>query len=319
MTVWTSYQGVEVVESDPKVPCRHPRWGYDKLATLSGATLLGLADDVFVVVCNDCSYNGLTGNEPYVKPEGEYLPIIKQADRVMSHRNGTHNLRSPRSPLYSEEMIKVVIKVFLKWKNIKVKNWAEAAAAELNSLGFKPYRGDAWSGSTVSHLANSYLKKDKYKNVKAAPLDEREREFLASMVHEAAERESARTGRPVVANSVRITEAKKSQTRTPVDFDQIIANQQAAKLQKEKDETEVITDKPTPTLSFAGKNSDSLPTRKLDVRAAAPVSRPAAQVSVAVANVNQDIEFIIELPDGTPMFKYKGTLMAGKTVKGIEF
>lgn len=316
--VHTSYQGVEVVESDPVVKCRHPKFGYDplKLATLKDATLLALADGIFLVVCDDCNFNGITGNEPYVKPEGEQLSIIKQADSVMAHKSGTHWRKPGRAQTYTEEQVKVIIKIWLKWKGTKIRNWGQAAAAELTRLGFKPAYSSQWTSGSVSSLVRNYSKQEPYKNLKAGPMDDEDREALAAMVRDAANRES-KSGS--VAGSARITVKKPPHQHTPVDFAQIIAS-------KQKEDTPVApTDSPAPTLNFAGSGgADELQVKtivvdKADHERLVSELRAPAPVLVIPPAEKSDFQFVAELADGTVMFTYKGgPLMVGKTVKNVE-
>lgn len=309
---YKEYQGVAVLDSDPNVPCRHPRWGYESKPnrthnTLSGASLLGLADGTFLVVCDDCGFNGITGNAPYAKPEGEVKSIIKQADSVMAHKSGTHWRKAGRPQAYSDELIKVAIKVYLKWKNTRVRGWASGAANELNTMGFKPYHGAKWTSSILTSLAGRYADNPKFKNIKAGPMDSADREFIASMVLEAAARETSATGTHL-ADNVRITTTRE---RTPI----VVAVKDETKSmpveQREDDVEEVASTDGGPTLSFGNEPTQ---TKKLTISSAAAAS------ALQMADERQPSLFshVADLPDGTLLFTYDGALMAAKPVKGIE-
>lgn len=325
MTVWTSYQGIEVIESDSKVQARHPRWGYDPktLWYLKGASLLGLADGIFLVVCDDCGYNGITGHEPYVKPEGEQKPIIKQADSVLSHRNATHDRRVGRKPMYADDVIKVAIKTYLKWKATKIQGWSNSAAHELETMGFRPVHSEHWTGSVLVSLANRYMKEERFRNIKAAPMDDDDREALAKMIRESA---AINGGKNSLAKTARITETKKPgpSKRTPIDFEAIIAAQAdvspALEQDEQKEEAVVAATKAT-TLTFVGNSAEPAPVKTLTVDPELAIRNARAaqleQIREAAMAVS-DYEHVVDLPDGTPMFKYKGVLMAGKVIKGVS-
>ncbi len=263
-----TYAGVEIIESE-SVPVRHPRWGYEKLAVLKGATLYLLADGTTLVVCDDCGYNGLTGKEPYIKPEGDYKPILKQADSILSHRNGTHMLAKPRGPMYTEDQIKAVIKIWLKWKATGIKSWGQSACDELTRLGFKTYRGGEWTPSVLGSLARVYTKRQNFRNIKAAPMSEADREVVKAVAKE---------------------------------------------------------NKDVPKLNFVGRGGgdvDETPIRQLKVDLNEKFSKGHSVPDVlpampAPTEYKGDFEFIANLDDGTPLFRYKGVLMVGKPVKGVE-
>jgi hypothetical protein len=335
MTVWTEYQGVEVKDSDPKVPCRPPNGGYDakKLGTLVDSTLLGLADGTFLVVCNDCGFNGLTGNEPYVRPEGEYKDIVHQADSVRAHKSSTHWRKAGRPQIYTEGQIKVVIKTWLKWKATRTRKWAQFAVDELDSLGFKPALSERWTAGALGTLVRKYMQKDPYKNIKAAAMDDNDREALAEMVREAAAYAAA-TRKTAVGANVRITTDKKpAHQHTPIDFKQIIEDKKTAQESEQQEDAEVATTKdngatPAPTLNFVGSGGvmDPTPVRSMVVEEtllgktmpAPAVTRSRAPHAVVAVPVDSPFELIIELPGGEPMFKYDGKLMVGKVVKGVD-
>lgn len=290
----TAYQGVEVIATEV-VPVRHPRWGYEKLTVLKDASLLLLADETALVVCNECQYNGITGRQPYKMPEGKYLSIIKQADAVMSHLAGTHWRSTPRGSMYTDNQIKVMIKVWLKWSTTGVKNWGQSACSELDRLGFKPFRMDTWNPSALGGLVRIYRKLDRFKNIKAGPVSQEDREDLAKMVREVAAREGA--GKASVASTARITEARP----------------QTAERQEENGVS--------PKLSFTvpGEGAtEPTPTRTIQMPPEKVGKSIPAMVMPPVELVTSDYEFIVELEDGTPMFRYKGVLMVGKKVKNIE-
>ena len=337
--VWTEYQGIKVVDCDSNVPCRHPRWGYDpkRLAKLKGACLLALADDTWIVVCNDCGYNGLTGNDPYVTPTGEYKSIMSQSDSVLAHKSGTHWLRAPRPSMYTDAQIKVVIKVYLKWKASGIRNYTQAAATELNKLGFMPFHSKQWTTGSIGHLVRDYASKDKFRNIKAGPMTEEDLDTLAEMVRssQAQVSQSALSARHrrSVATEVRITEARKiAGRRTPIDYDQIIAEQQAEKAAlaasepEPAQEVEVPTNNPTLTFS---KVAEPMPTKTLNMEEnpnfvslapVIPAQTPRTQVLVAPAPEEAKsgglIQFVADV-DGMPLFRYNGELMVGKKVKNF--
>lgn len=323
MANWAFYQGVEVVDTQSNIKARHPRWAYDekRMGVLKGATLLALADGIFVVVCDVCGYNGITGAEPYVKPEGDYSPILKQADSVRSHINGIHhpNKVNRRTSLYEDAVIKVAIKTYLKWKRTAVRGFAERACEELDAMGFKTYRGGRWTSGSLGSLVRTHIKEPKFKNIKAAPMDEEDHRVIAGMVRDAAAR--ATGGRSTVADNVRITEEKPTKhNHSHIDFEKIISEQAAATQLEEEEVAEVaLTSEPVapaPILSFV-RPDNSAPVKTLVVEKEddPQVVNKASSVVVQPS----PYEHIFELADGTPVFKFNGTLYAGKTIRGIEF
>jgi hypothetical protein len=320
MTVWTSYQGIEVIESDPNVKVRHPRWGYDPktLATLKESVLLLLADGILLVVCDEpgCGFNGITGFEPYVKPEGEQKSILKQADSVLSHRNATHDRKAGRKPMYSDDVIKVVIKTYIKWKSTRIRGWSDSAAKELEDLGFRPAHSGHWTGSVVVSLANRYMKEERFKNIKAAAMDDDDKETLARMVREAA---AANGGKNSLGSTARITEKHK---HTPVDFAAIIAAKGDVSTAPDQDKEEAVVAAPrTPTLTFAANSAEPAPVKTLVVDPKVVAKETWSDYPPHLRDVvlpPSDYTHVVDLPDGTPMFMYKGVLMAGKPVKGVS-
>lgn len=327
-TVYTAYQGVEVVDTQHEVPCRHPRWGYDpsRLATLKGASLLMLADGILLVVCDECGYNGLTAGEPYVKPEGDYKPIINQADSLLAHINGMHHPNKPNRnlTLYTDAEIRVAIKIWLKWKGTGIKNWTQEACSELERRGFKPHTTEHWNPGQLGGLVRDYLKKEPFKNIKAGPMDADDKATLEAMVQKAAEAASGRTGTHV-ADNVRITQrGTPKQSRSehkPVDFAGIIAASEAAKQKQERPEEEEPV--PNPKLTFASqtpvKAAIVVDTSDDIDEMVEPDHEPATR-STAVREIVVESPFkhVADLPDGSPMFTYNGTLMVGKAVKDVS-
>lgn len=322
MTVWSSYQGVEVADIQPDVPVRHPRWGYDKPARLSGASLLMLADGILLVVCNECGYNGLTGSDPYVKPEGDHKSIIKQADSLLSHINGKHHPSKAdrRTSRYTDDQIKVAIKIWLKWRNTRVKNWTQAACDEIGRLGFKPSYAEQWSPDQLGSLVRSYMNRPEFKNVRPAPMNDSDRDAIAAMVRDAAAREGNQNS---VAANARITQTRPRGTR--IDYDQIVKDSEAVKNERQNEEATVATHAPTPTLNFVSTNGGSEPTPTRVLVMTEPEPEPGSEPvvpdqrrAVVLPPVGAgNYEHLLDL-DGTPVFRYKGVLMAGKPVKGIE-
>lgn len=298
---YKEYQGVPVVTSDSRVKYLHPRYGDDpkRMPTLRGATLLLLEDGTFVVVCDEegCGFNGITGRKPYVKPEGSYRSITEQASSVNSHKTGTHRLKPKRGrkPFYTEPAIRVIIKVWLNWKNSQRIGWAALAAAELDKMGIVPANGVRWTTSALAHVVRKYSNLPKYKNIKAGPMTEEDHKAVIGMI-------VARStgGDSSVASNVRITSTNKSSdTHPPVDSAAMIA------AKKERDEmASAVT---TPTLTFSGPKAEPEPITISPTREA-PVAAPQASSFQLVGN----------LPDGTVLFTYDNTLMAGKPVKSIE-
>lgn len=338
---WETYQGVEVLEFDSTVKYRHPRLGSDssQLAPLEGATLLALADSTFLVVCDaeGCGFNGITGNESYVKPEGEQKSIVDQASSLFSHINGKHRKtpagvasRQQGTSRYPDAQLRVAIKIWLKWKATRIKNWAQNACDELERLGFEPRYAEKWTPDQLGSLVRQYVKRDQYKNIKAGPMDEADRKALTEMIREAAERASNRGGKTVLAANVRITEKPPPYKHTPVDFSQIISDSEAARAEQEEETVVPTGNSPDPVLNFAGLgasapepvmtmtlpvNSDRQP---LDAPMARARRKAPVTVEPSVEVEESDYKHVVELPDGTPMFKYKDSLMVGKPVKGVE-
>lgn len=345
----TSYQGIEVVEVDHEVKCRHPKFGYDpkRLATLTGASLLLLADETFLVVCDNCSYNGLTGHGSYEKPTGAYKSIIKQADSLLAHINAMHHpggsrkekfaakaaakaaevpiaveRRKDTTSRYTEAEIEAIIRIWLKWRGSGEKMWTKKACDEVTRHGFQTQFGGPWHPDQLGSLVHNHMKKPRFLNLAPAPFDG---DGLAEMVRESAAREG-RTGTHL-ADNVRITERKGRYKHTPVDFAGIIEASEAAKQQ----EVETVPGA-DPVLNFVGAGGHALepaPTMTLEVDAVAPVSpapttvpapRPVAPTAIPEPQVGRgglgDYEHVLDL-DGMPVFRYKGKLMAGKPVKGL--
>lgn len=300
MQDWKMYQGIEIVELDHKVKSRHPRWGYDPetLATLKDATLVVLADGTRLVICDDCGFNGLTGHKPYVKPEGEYKSIMKQADSMIAHKSGTHWAKKPRGSMYTTEDIAVAIKIWLKWKGTGFKAWGQAACDELERRGFRPYHSENWNPGQLSSLVRQYSDKPEFRNLTAAPMS-REDNNLVGMVQEAVARESK--GSNVAANA-RVTERKP----TPAD----VKNKKA-----KKDEVKDVAGHEVPTLRISGGEGDK-PAETVKLEPSSVVLPPVAAPALAVEK--SDYKHITELPNGDPMFDYKGRLMVGKEIKGVE-
>lgn len=304
----TSYAGIEVITVQP-AKVRHPRWGYDHPGKLQGATSVLLSDGTLVVVCNECVYNGLTGYEPYAKPEGEVKDELHQSDSVMAHINGMHhpNKATRRTSFYDDERLRVAIKIWLKWKHTNIRNWTQKACEDLDKMGVKPFRGDNWHTGQLGSLVREQIRKSKFKNLKAAPLTEEDQAYLATLVRESAAREDA-AGPTVVASNARITE-KKPHEHKPVDFVKIIEEQEAAKQQEE-----VVVPAGDPVLTFADAEPEEV---ALVVEVPKPSPRRDTPRPVPAQSSNGFVH-IADLPDGTPLFTYKGVLMVGKAVKGVE-
>lgn len=329
---WTTFGGVGVVTSQETV-VRHPRWGEEKPYPLHDASLLLLEDETEVIVCDVCGeFNGITGREPYVKPDGPYKTLERQANSVLAHVNGVHR----RSPLkngarYSDEEITVLIKIWNKWKGTGIKDWGVRACAELERRGFTPYSTDHWNSDQLGSLVRTYEKDPKFQNVRAAPMTDSDRETLAGMVRESAER-AARPGRSTVASNVRITEHKPP---TPVTVAKI-SDKEAAQQPQSKEEAPSVAIRQSasrqtaarpgtvPTLSFKGSGAEPAPTKTLVTEPTQVESVPSEPMVATVksstpapAESASDYVHLLEV-DGTPVFTYKGALMAGKPVKGIN-
>lgn len=330
MTVWTEYQGIEVEASDPVVKYRHPRLDKDdtRLSVLKGASLLWLVDQTLLVICDECGYNGITGNEPYVKPEGEQRPIIEQAGSLFSHINGIHrsgeDKRSATVPTfsrYTEAQIKAVLKIWLKWKATRIDHWPQSACDELEQLGFKPRFAEKWTPDQLGSLVRSYLKRDYFKNIKAGPVDAGDKAALAELVRDAAAR--VRGGRSTVATTARITtkSTKKS------------GDEAAQSERQEEDVAVVVSEGSEVKLTFTPiGGAGQEPARTLVVGKDDPVEvargnhvasweEPEPKESQNTNTVERlttgDFKLVATLQDGSPMFIYQGVLMVGKVVKDV--
>jgi len=363
--VWTSYQGVEVVDSESGVKYRHPRLKADsnKLTALEGASLLALADGTLLVVCDfeGCGYNGITGTQPYVKPEGEPRGIVEQAGSLFSHINWKHlstrfdasvvarSVKPKPAPKlnpeahhhkYTDAQIKVAIKIWLKWKATDVFRWGQAACDELERLGFVPSISDKWNPDQLGSLVRWHTKKDKFKNIKAGPMDEADQAALEEMVKQSAERAAASSKKSSVANTARITPHK----HTPINWEALAAERRsqavvasvlAAGQEQEPAQEEEQPQVPAPsssrpTLTFGGPITDTAPdvinvvdTDKAQERFAEAVSKAQSskpqllQKAPPVEVTYTDYQHIADLPTGEPVFVYKGALMVGKAVKEV--
>lgn len=324
MATWTTYQGVEVLDSDDKVEYQHPRWG--RLGkTLTGATLLALADGAYVVVCNECGYNGLTGRKPYVKPEeGEQKPIINQADSLFAHINGIHNPNKtdrsgpPRpkkvvSPRYTDAQIKVAIKIWLKWRATRISNWSQSACDELENLGFKPNFAEKWNPDQLGKLVRTHMGRDLFKNIKAGALSDADQEALAEMVRDAAER-AQESGRPTVARSARITTRVRkvpSRTVSPAPWTE---DDEVSETIQKKEEAVAATE--GPKLSFSGRGGDQSSTMKLTMNADGS-SETKVEDQAAPPEKEENLYTHVTEQDGCPVFVYgkRKVLMVGKPVR----
>ncbi len=313
---YTEYQGVNVIDVQPEVRCRHPRWGYDekKMYKLKETSLLLLEDGTLLVVCDDCGFNGLTGNDPYVKPvSDDYKSVLKQADSVLAHKSSVHWRKLGRPPVYTEDEIKAFVKIWLKWRAIKIKNWSQRAADDLNRLGFKPANSESWNAGSLGALVRNYINKEPFKNLKAASMSDEEKS-LADMIRTSAENANGTT---TVARNARITTTQKpkrhTHTHTPVDFAAIIADKEAAGEQQEKEEPV----SPTPILSFDPNEVDSVSAKAIVIEPK-PAPEPVPVIDPAPQQNDDGYKHIATLEDGSPLFTYKNKLMVGKAVKGIE-
>lgn len=332
MTVWTSYQGVEVKDSGT-VKCRHAKHGYDpdKMYVLEGASLLALADDTWLVVCDRCSFNGITGRAPYTKPEGKYPDIVKQADSLLAHINGMHHpSREGRvSSRYTNQEIAAAIKIFLKWKSTRMLNWTTAACNDLTDLGFKPYTSKEWTPTQLSSLVRHYQKRPEFMNLKAAPMSEEDK-ALAKIIREAQASAKSRRGTRL-ADSVRIT-AKGNTKQTwaerqeqAAEFAAAIQASEAAKVARQEEaEVPAGDNKPSPTtLTFVrtgGLAAEPEPT----IRSGSwtvPTPRPEKPLPVVEVTTlplpaaESDFKLVSEGEDGLIVFMYKGKLYGGKPAK----
>jgi hypothetical protein len=93
---------------------------------------------------------------------------MQQSDSVQSHIGVVH-LAGPRKPAYTDAQISAAIKIFLKWRASGLRGFAQAAADELNELGFKPYRHEKWTPGALSSLYRHYSQIERFKNLKPAP------------------------------------------------------------------------------------------------------------------------------------------------------
>lgn len=317
---WTTYQGVDVITDQP-APVRHPRYGRDHPVELKGATLLLLADGTPVVVCDSCKYNGITGYGLYVKPTGEPRPIFDQSDSMLAHVNGMHhpNKANRRTSFYDDDQIRFAIKIWLKWKHTNVKNWTQRACEELDDLGRKPFRGDHWTTGQLGSLVREYIRKPGFNQLKAAPLTDENKAYLATLVRDAAATASAEDVRArLLASNVRITE-KKQHEHKPVDFDAIIKEQEAAKAAQQEDEAAVPVG--NPVLTFGPREETQVMVVTVpSTPAPAPrvVDTVGLHTPAAPAHDDSPFRFIVELPDGSPMFTYGGLLMVGKVIKDVQ-
>lgn len=183
MIDWKSYQGVEVITAQAGrgiVPRRHPRWGWNSKLDFDNVTLLLLSDDTQLVICDLCNFNGITGYDPYVKPEEEKT-IKDQSNTLLSHFSGKHWVKNPRGPLYTDDQIRDVIKIWRKWHKSGVKNWSKLVIDELDRLGIKPHRGDEWTKGAASALVRTYGVTKKFKSVRAAALTDADRELIKKL------------------------------------------------------------------------------------------------------------------------------------------
>jgi hypothetical protein len=217
------YQGLHIIETEIGLPCRHPKLGAGK-AVLKGAGLLLLEDGSDVVVCFDCGYNGITRDQPYgMRDRSVTRTLLQQADTVQTHRSATHNRTVPWHPLYNDDQIKKVIRVYLKWlavyKATRIRNWGALAAEELNQAGVKPFRATAWTSSTVGNLAREHLDKPQFKNLRPLAITDEQVEYL-------------RRNAPAGADFLKVERIGRPYKHDPVNFDEIIERTNAVKAER---------------------------------------------------------------------------------------
>lgn len=321
--MWDEYQGVKVEICQDTVKARHPRHGYDqkKMWDLEQASLLLLADETYLVVC-DCGYNGLTGKKPYVKPEGPYKDITKQVDSVMAHKSATHWVKVTRGSLYSDAEIKTVISIYLKWKQIGGEDWNQRALDEIDLSGIKSRSGGKVTPSAVRNVLSRYRHQDKFRNVGPAPVLAEARATLDEQIREAAAKATRGSRfRHSVATEARITQTKR---RTAIDFDKIVQQHEADKafrerLAPEKAPELIQETTEVPTLNFGSPIESAAPLQKLVRQTVVPVDAPVVVPAPRTPEVvfeKSDFELVAEIEEGVPLFRYKGgPLMIGKKAK----
>jgi hypothetical protein len=96
--------------------------------------------------------------------EGDDTPLFtcRRGDYVSNNAHGvymhtTHHDRVYASvPRYSEETIKLVLRLHRQYKHDRVKNYNEATADDLNKRGIKSYSGLPWTNQMVHHIVQDY-------------------------------------------------------------------------------------------------------------------------------------------------------------------
>ena len=318
---WKTYQGIEVIESQP-APVRHPRHGYKHPTVLKGGSLLLLADETPLVVCDTegCGYNGITGEKPYVKPSGDDATktILKQADTVRAHINGMHHPNKPnrRTSFYEDEKLRVIIKIWLKWKHTNIRNWTHKACEELDQMGFKPFRGDSWTAGQLGSLTREQIRKPKFKNLRAAALTDNDKAYLASLA-------------PQGTTGHHVSNGADDHVHVPVDFVKIIEEQEAAKSAQQEEDVAVPAGEPvltfaagreeTPARTLTLKEIDEINQDEEPEKPVKPSPRKAASnLQVDQPQSSNGFVYVAALPDGSPLFTYKGKLMVGKLIKDVQ-
>lgn len=299
MIDWKSYQGVDVIEAQKGVLKRHPRWGWDTPVEFQNVTLLLLADDTELVICDLCTFNGITGYEPYAKPETEKT-LKEQSNKLLSHFSGKHWVKKPRGSYYTDDQIRTVIKIWLKWRSTKISNWTQRAIDELNGMGIKPYRGDTWTRGAVSSLAKVYAKNKKFKNVKAASLTEADKELIRKLARGAASEPEKENEVPVGEGNPTLSFGAGGGGGLPGMTIAVGAGGGQGK-------------------NTSGGHQVATPVMVPGVEAPEPAPVPAEASEVLYKHLG-------ELEDGTPIFQYlrkknghrTWIMMAGKRIKGIE-
>lgn len=138
----TQVDGLEVIAREPAVG-QHPRYP-DRPAFFAGVEKVLLSDGTERHIC--------------LGAEGQPCTFVSDSTRsVVAHRNGTHNLREPRRPtMYTDEILRRVVREVEKAKRAGVRGYCEAAASALNEAGVQTVHGEPWSPGSVSHLYSNH-------------------------------------------------------------------------------------------------------------------------------------------------------------------
>lgn len=129
----THIDGKEIISREPAViPHPHPRFAGKPVQHKNIEHIL-LEDGTETFMCSECGYTN---------DNGKAIP---------AHISGKHSLTRGPS-LYSDDVLRTVIREVLRAKAAHIKGFTEEAARVLNEKGLPTAQGNPWTAGAVSHL-----------------------------------------------------------------------------------------------------------------------------------------------------------------------